>query len=112
MRHAHPPPVPQKVCDMLRDFPAHTAKLQADLNRVAEKPLTGTPMFEQAIWALEEALSCFAVDAREELKAAQDRGDLDLVERAKWKALKFGYARANMGSMPDLYAYFNARGLE
>lgn len=112
MRHAHPPPVPQKLCDMLKDFPAHTAKLQADLNRVVEKALPGTPMFEQAIWALEEALSWFAVDAREELKAAQARGDLDLVEWARWTALNFGHARANMGSMPDLDAYFNARRLK
>nr|WP_245979259.1 hypothetical protein [Lysobacter pythonis] len=49
------------------------------------KPFKGTPMFEQAIWALEGALEAFIDEARDELQAAEASGDVVAIERAKAK---------------------------
>ena len=109
MRRDSSPPVPQKLREMLKDYPDNIQTLQAALNHVIEEPSSGIPVYEQATWVLKDTLSSFAVDAREELRAAQAAGDSEVIERAKSKASTFGYARANMGSMSDLKAYFSAR---
>lgn len=104
-----PPPVPAKLREMLMGYPEHIDRLQADLNRVVRSRVPGTPMLEQAIWALEEALSYFAVDARETLKAAEASGDSQARRWATLNVITFGHARANMGSMSELTAYFDGR---
>jgi hypothetical protein len=106
MPHLPLPPVPQTLRDMLKDYPEHIETLQADLNGVVEKPFKGTPMFEQAIWALEGASETFINEAREELKAAEASGDPVVIARAKAKRFTMGSARLNMGGMPDLFGYF------
>lgn len=82
MRHTTPPPVPQRLREMLKDYPEHIQELQAALNHVAEKPSTGIPVFEQAIWALEDTLDRFALDAGKETKVAEAGGDPLAVEQA------------------------------
>ncbi|HEL4831045.1 TPA: hypothetical protein UN269_000948 [Stenotrophomonas maltophilia] len=96
---------------MLKDYPEHIQTLQADLNRVVEKPSKGIPLSEQAIWALEAALSTFAVDAREETKAAEAGGDPAAIAQAKAKErLMFQASSSNggmrLGLMNDLWDYF------
>ena len=106
MRHATPPPVPQRLREMLKDYPEHIQTLQDDLNDVIAKPFKGTPMFEQAIWALEGATEEFIQQAREELKAAEASGDPAATARAEEKISLMRRARLNMGGMPELFGYF------
>ncbi|MGE6332884.1 hypothetical protein [Stenotrophomonas sp. NPDC077659] len=113
MRHASLPPVPQKLRDMLKEYPEHIQTLQADLNRVVQKPFKGTPMSEQAIWALEAALDAFIGEARKELKAAEVSGDPVTIARAKEKErLMFQASSRNggmrLGLMTDLWDYFES----
>lgn len=103
-----PPPVPQGLQEMLKDYPEHIGRLQEALNTVIERPSKVTPPFEVAIWMLEGALETFIAEAREELKAAEASGDPEAIKRAKSKKHTFGAARADMGLLSDLQAYFNA----
>jgi hypothetical protein len=102
-----PPPVPARLREMLKDYPEYLKTLQADLNRVVEKPFEGTPLFEQVIWALEGALEQFISEAREELKTAEASNDAAAIEKAKAKKLLMGQARhQGMVGMHDLFDYF------
>ncbi|WP_240635263.1 hypothetical protein [Lysobacter enzymogenes] len=104
------PPVPKGLREMLKDYPEHLQVLQNDLNDVVAKPLRGTPVFEQAIWALEGALETFVSEARDELEAAEASGDAETIQRARAKRQAFGSARADMGLLSELRAYFSDRG--
>jgi len=110
MKTLPPPPVPQKLREMLKDYPQYLDKLQKFLDEVVAKPLHGTPLFEQAIWCLEGALDSFVVEARKELEIARLSGDPVLIEGAKKKDFIIGYARLNMGGIPDLHSYFEQNG--
>jgi hypothetical protein len=87
-----PPPVPQKLREMLKDYPEHIARLQDALNDVVERPSRATPPFEVAIWMLEGALDTFYSEAREELKAAEANGDPGAIAKAKEKEFVMGSA--------------------
>ncbi|KRA40144.1 hypothetical protein ASD72_17105 [Pseudoxanthomonas sp. Root630] len=100
---------------MLKDYPGHIEALEAALNDVVEKPFKGTPLFEQAIWALEGALEAFISEARGELKAAEASGDSAEVGRAKAKERLMFRARSGnggmrLGLMDDLWDYFESNG--
>jgi hypothetical protein len=75
MSQSPPPPVPQGLREMLKDYPDHIQELQKSLNRVITKPSKSTPPFEVAIWELERTLETFIDEAREELKAAEASGE-------------------------------------
>ncbi len=100
------PPVPQKLQEMLKDYPEYIDRLQNDLMRVITKPSKSTPPFEVAIWELEGTLETFISEARAELKAAEASGDRDAIARAKLKRSILGSARADMGNMSDLQVFF------
>jgi hypothetical protein len=105
------PPVPQKLREMLKDYPEYIAGLQQSLNRLIEKPLHGTPPFELATWLLEDTLGDFAIDARAELSAAEASGDPEAIAHAKAKAHLMGRARSGgagggMCDLDDLWDYF------
>ena len=55
-----PPPVPQRLREMLKDYPDLIERLQADLTYVANAKRRGTPLFERAIWMLEGVNERFA----------------------------------------------------
>lgn len=92
---------------MLKDYPEHLQVLQNDLNDVVAKPLRGTPVFEQAIWALEGALETFVSEARDELEAAEASADAGAIDRAKIKLKAIGPAKFkhNWGD-DNLFEYF------
>lgn len=100
-----PPPVPQQLREMLKDYPEHIDRLQQSLNRLVAKPRHGIGLFEQAIWVLEGEFGAFMSEARAEIKAAEAGGDAQGIQKAKDKEFVMGYARGNMW-MPDLRAYF------
>ncbi|UKE76934.1 hypothetical protein [Xanthomonas graminis] len=79
------PPVPQKLREMLKDYPQYLDELQRTLNELFAKPLHGTPLFEQAIWGLEAALESFVSDARDDLDKAKAIGALEAVRSAEEK---------------------------
>lgn len=113
MRHNTSPPVPQRLREMLKDYPEHLQTLQAALSRVVEKPSAGIPLIEQAMWALEATLTRFAVDAREETNLAESGGDPVAIAQAKAKErLMFQASSSNggmrLGLMDDLWDYLQS----
>jgi hypothetical protein len=104
------PPVPQGLRDMLKDYPEHIERLQQALNWVVERPASGIPAFERAVWALEGRTETFITEARDELERAEQTGDPEEISRAKKKELLMLHSRST-GSwkMKDLLAYFDAR---
>jgi hypothetical protein len=104
-----PPPVPQGLRELLKDYPEYIQRLQNDLMRVITKPSKSTPPFEVAIWELEGTLETFISEAREELKTAEASGDAKAIARAKDKERLMGRARSGGGGMiniSDLSDYF------
>lgn len=103
------PPVPKSLREMLKDYPEHIERLQEVLNYVVETSSAGVSPFDRAIWVLEGRLETFISEARDELKAAEARGDAEAIQRARTKRHVFGSARADMGPLSELRAYFSDR---
>jgi hypothetical protein len=104
MPNLPPPPVPQKLREMLKDYPEHIEQLQEVLAQFATPKLRLMP-FDEAIWALEGRLETFMSEASTELQAAEASGDAQAIAKAKEKEFAMGVALSNMW-MPDLQAYF------
>jgi hypothetical protein len=105
-----PPPVPEKLCEMLKDYPEHLQELQKALSGVVEKASKVTPPFEMAVWMLEDTLADFVVEAAEELKVAESSGDSAAIANAKEKYSLMGRARSKARWIADdrLWEYFQA----
>ncbi|MBO9757306.1 hypothetical protein [Xanthomonas phaseoli] len=99
------PPVPQKLRELLKDYPELIQRLQEVLDDYSRKPNRLMP-FDGAIWALEGRLDSFFSEAREELEAAYAKGDPEGIEKAKKKRFAVGYSRLNKGPMSELASYF------
>lgn len=89
-----PPPVPQRLREMFKDYPRHIDRLQEVLNYVAETSSAGVGPFDRAIWVLESRLGTFVDEARSELQTAEASGDAEAIARAKAKDLLMGRARS------------------
>lgn len=98
------PPVPQKLRELLKDYPDLIQRLQDVLDHYVRRPNPITP-FDGAIWALEARLESFIFEAREELESSRLEGDSQKIEIAKNKDFAVGYARFNMGAMSELRSY-------
>ncbi|MDR1075969.1 MAG: hypothetical protein LBL59_06650 [Xanthomonadaceae bacterium] len=109
------PPVPQRLREMLKDYPKHLDRLQEVLNQSVQESMKGELIpFDMAIWALEDELGSFIDEARSELRAAEASGDVvaitaaeakeNLMSRAIWKhrwlgdAEFRGYFEKNQGA--------------
>lgn len=108
-----PPPVPQRLREMLSDYPEYIGRLQIDLASLAAKPFKGTPLFEQILWVLEDGLGEFISEARQEFEAAQASGDPEQTERAQQKLRLMFKARSGnggmrLGLMGDIWNYCEA----
>lgn len=84
-RSLPPPPVPQRLREMLKDHPRHIDRLQEVLNTVIEKPSPLTPPFEVAVWVLESRLEAFYREAQTEFEAAQANGNPESIAQADEK---------------------------
>jgi hypothetical protein len=105
------PPIPRRLRELLKDYPDHLARIQEVLNSVVEDPLKLTPLFEQAIWALEGRTSAFIREAQVELEAAQKAGDSEAIASAEAKEeLMFRAGDINNGlkGLHELWDYFEA----
>jgi hypothetical protein len=78
-------PVPQTLREIFRDHPELIQEIQDGLNRLIDKPYQGTPIFEQAVWVLEDTLGQFVARARNDLSAAEQSGNAADIEKAKAK---------------------------
>ena len=101
------PPIPQRLREMLKDYPKHLQQLQEDLNYALDgsRPARGTTnhVFEEMIWALEGCLDAFIREAKDELEAAQASGDAEAVGRADLKLRLMFRARSSNGGMKLFY---------
>ena len=111
MHQIPPPPVPQKLREMLQDYPELIGRLQEVLRYVVETTSDGVDPFDRAIWALESRLEAFIAEAREELKSAEALGDTDAAARADQRERLMSRARSSNGGMKglhELWGYFEA----
>ena len=102
------PPVPQRLRDMLKDYPDLIEALASTLKAAATNS-RGNPPFEMAVWSLQDMLSRFISDARDELTAAEAGGDPQAIERADDKLNLMFRARSpsiGLGDLDELWAYF------
>lgn len=97
------PPVPQKLREMLKDYPEHIERLHEVLSHVKRGP--NLMPFDEAVWLLEGRLETFISEARAELRAAETGGDAEAIEQARKKELLMLHARGLHG-LNDLRAYF------
>lgn len=102
-----PPPVPQGLRELLKDYPDHIQRLQEALNSYVQKPFRLMP-FDGAIWVLEGSLETFIAEARQEIGNAETDGDPEAIALARAKKSAFGSARADMGLLSQLRTYFDA----
>ncbi|WP_369936392.1 hypothetical protein [Xanthomonas tesorieronis] len=109
MKILPPPPVPQKLQEILREYPEKIQKLQDVLNNYCKNPNPLMP-FDGAVWILQDTLGSFISEVRDELKDAKANGDPLVIENAKRKDFAVGSALLNMGGMSDLHAYFEQNG--
>ncbi len=78
-------PVPKKLQEIFHDHPELIQEIQDGLDRLAANPKKGTPIFEQAVWLLEDSLSEFVARAREELNRAEASGSAEDIQKAQAK---------------------------
>lgn len=105
------PPIPQRLRELLKDYPEHLARIQEDLNDLVLNHAKSIPLFEQAIWDLEGRTSAFIREAQAELEAAQEAGDANAIARAETKASLMRRSRsanAGLGDLDELWEYFKA----
>lgn len=105
-----PPPVPQKLREMLKDYPEHIERLQDVLNQYVQKPFLLMP-FDGAIWSLEGRLETFISETREELQIAEACGDAVATAKADRKLDLMLSARSSgqgMMDLSELLGYFDA----
>jgi hypothetical protein len=108
---ASPPPVPQKLREMLKEYPELIERLQESLNKVITDPVKSEPPFEVAIWRLEGTLSSFLAEARKELEVAKAIGDPEAIERADQKERLMSIVMLRgTHNLSELQAYFEASG--
>lgn len=107
-----PPPVPQALREMLRNYPELIERIQASLNRVITEPAKSQPPFEVAIWELVGTLDSFVNEALAELEAAHAHGDGAAIDGADAKRRLMLFAGSTGGGLRDLselQAYFQVR---
>jgi hypothetical protein len=103
-----PPPVPQRLREMLKDYPKHLERLQEVLNHVIQTSSAGVEPFDRAIWVLESRLGTFVSEAREEVQQAESDGEAIAIEQAKAKESLMSRARQKRHWIADdaLWSYF------
>jgi len=74
------PPIPQRLCEMLKEHPGHLARIHDALASVAKEPQVA-PRFELAIWVLEDLVGAFFEEARQQLAVAKKEGDSELASK-------------------------------
>jgi hypothetical protein len=108
------PPVPPRLREMLKDYPALIQEVQDGLDslvrKMAAEGAVSLPPFEEAVWYLEDTLDAFYSRAQEELDAAEVDGDLQAIDKAKAKRHLMGRTASdrpwNDEGDQSLWSYF------
>ncbi|WP_374012332.1 hypothetical protein [Pseudoxanthomonas koreensis] len=104
------PPVPQKLREMLEDYPDCVQRLQESLGRYVGNPSCRDP-FRGAILELQGTLEALSAEAGNELAAAEAAGDTGMIGSASKKGHQLftaGWFVFEMVDMDDLWEYFRA----
>lgn len=105
------PPIPQRLRELLKDYPDHLALIQQDLNYLVLDHAKSIPLFEQVLWILEGRTSAFIREAVTELDVAKASGDAEAIANAEAKEeLMFRSGDINNGlkGLHELWDYFEA----
>lgn len=94
------PPVPQKLRELLKDYPEYIAQLQELLNEFAI-PKPRLQPFDEAIWLLQDGLASLLFKARDELTAAEASGDASAIEKARQKKTVMSQAQVKVQWIGD-----------
>lgn len=106
MSQLPPPPVPNGLREMLKDYPEHIQRLEEVLNRLFRKGASALMPFDEAIWALEGRLESFISEAREELGVAEATGDPEAIALANKKLdLMFACRPSGSWKLKELMQY-------
>jgi hypothetical protein len=97
------PPIPQRLRELLKDYPGHLARIQEDLNDLILDHAKSVPLFEQAIWDLEGRTSAFIREAQVELEVARETGDAEVIALAEAKASLMRRAADPNGGLKGLH---------
>jgi hypothetical protein len=97
------PPIPQRLRDLLKDYPEHLVRIQEVLNRVVLDHAKSIPLFEQALWALEGRTDAFIREAQAELEDAQEAGDAEAIALAEAKTSLMRRAANPNGGLKRLH---------
>lgn len=97
------PPIPQRLRELLKDYPEHLARIQEVLNRVVIDHAKSVPLFEQAIWALEGRTDAFVREAQAELAEAQKTGVAEAIALAEAKTSLMRRAASPNGGLKGLH---------
>lgn len=101
------PPVPQKLRELLKDYPEYIASSQEILNTFS-KPAPRLQPFDEAVWLLEDGLADFLAKASMEWEAAKSGGDAVAIEQATKRVESLSLARGKFRWITDegLWNYF------
>lgn len=110
MSRLPPPPMPAKLLELLTDYPGYIERLREILDEFSESKPRLQP-YDEALWALEDALSGFVQEAVGEVRAAEEKGDAHEIALAREKERLMSLARSgNVGlggrSLQGLWAWF------
>lgn len=99
------PPVPRSLRSALKNHPDHIERLQMALHGVNVAPTTRLPRIEMAVWAIEDRLSRFLAEAKQELDSARCSGDAERFARAEEdEALMTHLCRKNTWMGDEVFA--------
>ncbi|WP_282297716.1 hypothetical protein [Stenotrophomonas sp. PS02289] len=99
------PPVPRSLRSQLKQYPEHIERLQLALHGVSVARTTRRPRVEMAVWAIDDRLSRFLAEARQELDAAVCSGDPERLARAKeTEAVMAAVCRKNAWMGDEVFA--------
>jgi hypothetical protein len=105
------PPIPQRLRELLKDHPGHLARIQQVLNALLLDHAQSIPLFEQAVWALEDQTTVFIREAQVGLEVAQEAGDADAIAKAEAnEELMFSARSVNdgLGDLKELRDFLRA----
>lgn len=88
-----PPPMPSTLLKLLYEHPAHLIRLSDAMHHAAATPSVGIPYVERIIWAMEDTLDSFVIEAQAACEAAARGGDGEQMRKAQATLLLLREAR-------------------
>lgn len=74
--------LPRDMYERFKAYPSCVERLQRSIDLAVADP-SGIPVFEQITYGLEDTLTAFVMDARDQLRTAQRAGDATRIAQAQ-----------------------------